>query len=101
MKKYIYPILSALLGSVIFGIIGGLSLINYGGNSCDFPGKNCDCFCCNSFGLRGYEACGNYGFLAGAGAGIIIGLTVYLLVKKVKKNNYENINFSFQRTIYY
>jgi hypothetical protein len=84
MKKYIYPILSSLLGAIIFGIIGGLNLINYGGNSCDFPGKNCDCFCCSSLGLRGYEACANYGLLAGGGVGIIIGMLVYFLVKKVR-----------------
>ena len=85
MKKYIYPILSALAGTIIFGIVGFLKLVSYGGNNCDMPGKGCDCFCCNSFGLRGYEACGNYGFLLGASIGVIIGLTTYLLIKKLNK----------------
>jgi hypothetical protein len=84
MKKYIYPILSALAGITIFGIAAFLKFVSYGGNNCDVPGKNCDCFCCNSFGLRGYEACGNYGLYLGAGLGLIIGLIVYVLIKRRK-----------------
>ncbi len=89
MKKYVYSILSALAGATIFGIGGLLKFMEYGGNQCDMPGKNCDCFCCNSFGLRGYEACGNYGLLVGAGFGAGVGLIIYLLAKKIynqKKN---------------
>jgi hypothetical protein len=47
MKKYIYPILFAISGSIIIGIGGMLKLATYGGNNCDFANKNCDCFCCN------------------------------------------------------
>jgi hypothetical protein len=82
MKKYIYPVLSAFLGAIIFGIIGFLQLLNYGGNNCDMKGNSCDCFCCYSFGLRGYEACGVYGFYAGVGVGVVVGVGIYLLVKK-------------------
>jgi len=89
MKKYIYPIISALVGAATFGIGGLLMLMIYGGNNCDMPGKSCDCFCCNSYGLRGYEACGNYGLYAGAGIGLAIGLIIYLLVKKYQPKNKE------------
>ncbi|AKM84284.1 TPA: hypothetical protein DCZ46_02975 [Candidatus Campbellbacteria bacterium] len=81
MKKYIYSTLSVILGALIFGVIGLLKFMNYGGNSCDFPGKNCGCFCCNLFGLRGYEACGNFGLLAGIILGAIIGFVTYKLIK--------------------
>ena len=91
MKKYVYPILSALAGAAIFGVSGLLKFMTYGGNNCDMPGKSCDCFCCNSFGLRGYEACGNYGLYVGAGVGVIVGLLIYLLAKKInsQKSNKE------------
>jgi hypothetical protein len=90
MKKYIYPALSALAGALIFGVIGFLKLVGIG-NDCDMPGKSCDCFCCNSLGQRGYEACGDYGFLVGAGVGVVIGLIIYIVAKKInsQKNNKE------------
>ena len=84
MKKYFYPILSALIGAVIFGVGGFLGFMTYGGRNCDTPGKNCDCFCCNLFGLRGYESCADFGFWIGIGIGAIIGLIVYVLVKNKK-----------------
>ena len=82
MKKYVYPALSALAGAAIFGIGGFLKFAGYGASDCDMPGKSCECFCCNSFGLRGYEACGNYGFLVGAGVGAVVGLIIYVMAKK-------------------
>lgn len=85
MKKYIYPILFAISGAMVFGIIGFLKFLNYGGNRCDTTGKICDCFCCHSFGLRGYEACADYGLLVGSIIGVIVGITIYLLIKKYKK----------------
>lgn len=90
MKKYIYPILAALAGAVIFGVIGFSKLVGVGGGDCDMPGKSCDCFCCNSFGLRGYEACGDYGFLVGASVGVVIGLIVYFVVKKINSRKNGN-----------
>lgn len=89
MKKYIYPTLSAIVGGLIFGIVWFLKLVRIGGNDCDMPGKSCDCFCCNSLYQRGYEACGNYGFLIGAGVGVIVALIIYLVTKKInsQKNN--------------
>jgi hypothetical protein len=61
-----------------------LKLATYGGNNCDFANKNCDCFCCNWFGLRGYEACEKYGLYIGAVVGIIIGLVIYIIMKNIK-----------------
>ncbi|MEI7620780.1 MAG: hypothetical protein WCJ57_04410 [Candidatus Falkowbacteria bacterium] len=85
MKKYLIKILYALVGAIIFGIGGFLKFISYGANDCDNPGKICDCFCCNSFGLRGYEACGNYGLYLGAGIGLVLGYVFYLFVKRMTK----------------
>ena len=86
MKKYIYPALFALAGALIFSVMGFLKLVGVGGNDCDMPGKNCDCFCCNSFGQRGYEACGDYGFLVGAFVGVVVGLIIYVVIIKIIKN---------------
>ena len=66
--SHFYPILSALIGAVIFGVGGFLGFMTYGGRNCDTPGKNCDCFCCNLFGLRGYESCADFGFWIGEDA---------------------------------
>lgn len=85
MKKYIYPLLSALAGAIIFGLGGLLKFAGYGANNCDVPGKNCDCFCCHSFASRGYEACGQYGLALGALIGIIVGLIIYALLRKNNK----------------
>lgn len=85
MKKYIVKISFALIGGLSLGIIGGLKFINYGAADCDMPGRSCDCFCCNSFGLRGYEACGNFGLFGGFGLGLIIGLFIYWLINNKSK----------------
>jgi len=92
MKKYIYPAITAFVGALIFGVAEFFKLLAIGASDCDVMGKSFDCFCCNSFGLRGYESCGDYGFLAGAGVGAIVGLIIYAVVKKIyrQKNNYEN-----------
>jgi hypothetical protein len=82
VKKNIYPILSSIFGAIVFGVLGFLKLTLYGGNSCDVFGKNCDCFCCNLFGLRGYESCGELGFLLGIAVGAATGLIIYKLIKK-------------------
>lgn len=86
MKKYIYPLIYSLIGCILFGLIGLLWFMKYWASDCDMPGKICDCFCCNLFGLRGYESCANYGFLLGWWIGIIIGIFVYLFIKN-KHNN--------------
>jgi len=72
---------------VIFSVLGLLKFISYGASNCDTNGKSCDCFCCNSFGLRGYEACGNYGLIAGLCLGLVIILIIYLLVKQYETKN--------------
>ena len=84
MKKVIYPILFAIAGALIFGLTGLLKFAGYGGNSCDVAGKSCDCFCCNMFGLRGYESCGDFGLIIGILVGATLGFVVYKLIKKIK-----------------
>ncbi|KKR22074.1 MAG: hypothetical protein UT48_C0001G0087 [Parcubacteria group bacterium GW2011_GWE2_39_37] len=83
--KYLFPILSILLLAAVFAVGGLLKLSLYGGNCCDIVGKSCDCFCCNSFGLRGYESCGVFGVLAGGVVGIIVGLIIYWVIRYYKK----------------
>jgi hypothetical protein len=92
MKKYLLPISFAFIGAIIFGVGGLIKLVGIGAGDCDVDGKICDCFCCNSFGLRGYEACGDYGFLVGAGVGAIVGIIIYVLVRKInsQKKKYEH-----------
>jgi hypothetical protein len=85
MKKYLYPILSAIAGSLVLGIVGFIKFMSYGGNSCDFPGKNCSCFCCHLFGLRGYESCADFGLLAGLFVGALAGLSAYWLIRNIFK----------------
>lgn len=87
MNYKLIKIVAGLIGVFIFGIVGLLRFIKYGASNCDAPGKSCDCFCCNSFGLRGYEACGNYGFLIGVSVGLIVMLIIYLIVKKHEVKN--------------
>jgi len=83
MKKIIYKILFLLLGAIIVGSAGFYKLTMYGGNSCDVDGKTCDCFCCHMFGLRGYEACGKFGLIAGLLIGACFGFLFYQkLLKK-------------------
>lgn len=77
-KKLIYQVLAGLIGAIIFGIAGLFFLMNYGGNNCDQPPTStCECFCCNLFNSRGYEACSQLGLYIGALIGIIIGVSLY------------------------
>lgn len=92
MKHKLIKIVASLMVILIFSIFGLLKFIKYGASNCDSNGKSCDCFCCNSFGLRGYEACGNYGLLVGAGIGLIIVLILYLVLIKCEFNNKKNNN---------
>ena len=86
MKKNLNKILYLLVSGIFFGFFGLLKFIKYGASNCDNPGKLCDCFCCSAFGLRGYEACGNYGFFVGTSIGIIVGYILYLLSKNILKS---------------
>jgi hypothetical protein len=81
MKKIIYPILFIIASALIFGLIGLLKFAGSGGNNCDVVGKSCDCFCCNMFGLRGYESCGDFGLIFGILVGIVFGVITYRLIK--------------------
>ena len=74
MKKNSYKILSATLGAIIFGIIGLFKFAGIGARNCDTDGKFCECFCCHMFNSRGYEACGDFGLMAGIVFGGILGL---------------------------
>jgi hypothetical protein len=74
-KKTKYQITFGLIGAIVFGLIGLLYFAGYGGNRCDVaPAMGCDCFCCGMFGLRGYEACGDFGLILGILLGAIIGV---------------------------
>lgn len=81
MKKFIFPIFLVLICALILGVIGLFQFSGYGGNDCDVTGKVCDCFCCHMFGLRGYESCGDFGFLIGVGIGAVTGLAGYAFIK--------------------
>lgn len=85
MSKKFIKVIGGLIGILIFGILGLFRFMQYGASNCDVPGKLCDCFCCNAFGLRGYEACGNYGFLVGVSVGVVAGLIIYLVMKNKSK----------------
>jgi len=39
--------------------------------------------------LRGYEACGDYGFLVGAGVGAVVGLIIYMMAKKINNQKHS------------
>ena len=84
MKKVIiYQALAGIIGALIFGLIGFLFLMNYGGNNCDQPPKlTCDCFCCNLFNSRGYESCSQLGLYIGLLVGIIIGIKSLLIIRR-------------------
>ncbi|MCX6781863.1 MAG: hypothetical protein NTW66_01990 [Candidatus Magasanikbacteria bacterium] len=82
MKRIFFPVLSAIAGALIFGLIGLLRFAGYGGNNCDVTGKSCDCFCCNMFGLRGYESCGDFGLIVGVLVGAVLGFVTHRLIKR-------------------
>jgi hypothetical protein len=86
MKHKLIKIAASLMIILIFSIFWLLKFIKYGASNCDTNGKSCDCFCCNSFGLRGYESCGNYGFIVGVGIGLVAMLIIYLFLKNINKS---------------
>lgn len=88
-KRIIYQIVAGVIGAIILGIIGLISLINYGGNNCDQPpAATCDCFCCHMFNSRGYEACGTFGFWLGIMLGAILGVLIIKLIwQKIFNHN--------------
>lgn len=74
-KSKIFTTLTlAIILGLFLGIIGLVVFSGIGGNDCDVPGRICNCFCCNMFGMRGYEACGLFGALTGFVLGIILAL---------------------------
>ncbi len=89
MNSKLIKVIGSLIVVLIFGIFGLLKFIKYGASNCDANGKLCDCFCCNLFGGRGYEACGNYGFLVGVGIGLVVISVIYLVIKKYETKQYE------------
>jgi hypothetical protein len=82
MKK-IYKILISIICTIvlaaILGVVGLLIFMTYGGNACDQPpAMTCDCFCCDLFGSRGYEACGDLGLLLGLVIGVVVGVALMI-----------------------
>jgi len=76
-------ILAGLAGALVIGAIMALVFTSYGGNRCDQPPDNtCDCFCCNSFGLRGYESCAWFGLYSGLFIGGAAGLAALRIYRK-------------------
>jgi hypothetical protein len=86
MKKIIYHALSAVIGALIFGVIGLFKFIGFFGGGCVAPDPDptCQCFCCHLFGTRGYESCGDLGLLIGIVVGAILGLVVARLIERRK-----------------
>jgi len=84
MRPKTAQIIGASAGALVTGMISMVLFIQYGGNRCDQPpAMACDCFCCNWFGSRGYEACGQFGGIAGLIGGAIVGiLLVRLIINK-------------------
>jgi len=71
------PILASFVGALVFGLVLAGVFVVYGGNHCDQPpASTCECFCCHSFSLRGYEACARFGLYFGISLGGLIGLFV-------------------------
>ena len=90
-------------GATLLGVFGivllagfcALFFMDYGGNHCSNnayispPDQNglvrigsCDCFCCNWFGLQGYEACGQFGFWLGIVLGVILLIWIISRLRK-------------------
>ena len=92
MKKiFIYQVLIVIISVLIFGLIGFLSLMTYGGNYCDQPPElTCNCFCCDLFNLRGYESCSQIGLYIGLLVGIIIGITSLSIIRRKFLKIYNN-----------
>jgi hypothetical protein len=77
MFKKTILIISLVLLTFFLSAVGLFYMAGYGGDDCDVTGKDCSCFCCHMFGLRGYESCGDFGLLVGAIIGIIISLVFF------------------------
>lgn len=76
-------VISGLAGAIILGLVFMLIFINYGGNNCDQPpAMTCDCFCCDMFGLRGYESCANFGLILGVITGAVLGVLAIKFFRK-------------------
>jgi len=84
MKKIITAIF-LIIFTLFLGIFSFLQFMNYGGNNCDMKGNKCDCFCCNSFGLRGYESCAYTGLIIGIISGIFISFIIYKIIFNKRK----------------
>jgi hypothetical protein len=92
MKKLFVKIFVIFVFTVIFGIAGLFKFAAIGGNNCDMDGKFCDCFCCNMFNTRGYEACGDFGLLGGTIFGSLFGYAAYKITDKFSKRHEKTID---------
>jgi len=89
-KKTVCKLIAAIVGGVILtallSILGLVIFMGYGGNRCDQPpAMTCDCFCCDMFGSRGYEACGGFGFWLGLGLGAAASVVLIVFVVRAAK----------------
>ena len=82
MLKLLKTVFFVIVGGLFFAFIGFMLLANYGGDNCDQPPEmTCNCFCCESFGVRGYESCGQLGIYLGAIVGAVAGFFISTLHK--------------------
>jgi hypothetical protein len=81
MFKKIALVISLVMLTLFLSVNGLFYMAGYGGGNCDVTGKDCSCFCCHMFGLRGYESCGDFGLLMGAVIGIAIS---FIILRKIK-----------------
>ncbi len=83
-NKFITQTILGICGGLLFGILGFLTFLNYGGN------HGCFSFIDQLFNLQGYESCGLFGTLLGVFIGAI--LTVLMFNKlPIKEKNYSKI----------
>jgi hypothetical protein len=81
-RKILFLSIAGVIGVIIFGLIGFILFVGYGGNSCDQSNAICDCFCCHMFNSRGYESCGTFGLGLGILVGAVFGVLISRLVSK-------------------
>ena len=77
--KTLTQFVAGIFGGTILGLFGFSKLVSVA--KCDTDGNACDCFCCNVFGMRGYESCGTIGAWSGILIGVILAILIFSLFK--------------------
>jgi hypothetical protein len=75
-REILYLSIAGVIGAIIFGLIGFIYFVGYGGNNCDRQNMACDCFFCHMFNSRGYESCGTFGLVLGLVIGAVLGVVI-------------------------